>query len=534
MNNQGFTLVEIVITLAIGAIVSLAIGKSFLDYFKSYGQITTTQIQTMALNGVNEIVNDSVEDAMALSIRPGDYVLQEGEYGIYADADGDLIRSDSEGNVMTMFASQTGSINILNLFVEKDAKLDQLRFKYVYTDGTSEILSRTLTTQLFNVGEVIYLGNDYNGDANTFMLENTSGANILVFTGPSLSADDNLSVLANYLSDPSYTPVADPQDYFYGMVYWDETDGEYKVFNNRTHIAYIDAEHGAVEQNLSEVPLYSDFFSPDTLSLLDPDLYDRAGVSPNLKVEEGVIVIYDGKYYMRIHATIGNNGVDDPDNFKSTIGDRWVEIDPAKYFETDLSSERISSTTLKFYPDSTIKIGDIVYINTKVNGSLLSGLYEYTTSGYVEIAMPYNSAGLNLIVPKNGISPSEVLDFDSELDVPYALGTYVVCYSDTGETNIYKKVIDIGTVATDPSIPAQRLSGGWQLQSNQYDPYSCYVAGNQALVFGDDNDEIYVIEFTKLSTSIDRETMNSAIVNCYKNNLDSVDGDGYRLTKYVF
>lgn len=529
MNEQGFTLVEIVITLAVGAIVSLAIGKSFIDYFNSYGQMSTTQIQTMALNGVNEIVNNRVEDAMKVDIQPGDYVLQENEYAIYANGQGDLMLSDSSGNVTTMFTNNTGAINILNLFVEKDGQnLDQLRFKYVYTDGSSDILSLTLTTQLFNVQEVAFQGNSYSGDSDTFLLQNDSAANILVFTEASLisnkpedpSVEQFYAILSYYLGDPSFTPE-DPQVYFYGMVYWDGTG--YQVFNNRTYIAY-----GDEEMNLSEVHDYGDFFDPTIRDEIDPDWFDKAG--NNIKIEEGIIVTYEGKYYIRQRAKDGNNGIDDPDNFKSTIGGRFVEVDPYEKFQTDLSSEAISSIGLSYYDaNATYQVGDIVYKD--------GALYDYTGSGWVELASLYNEAMYpNLIVDKDEIINADIYLYDPL--VSYNLNDYVVySYDETndGQKEIYKKVL-ANPDLTDPSDLTQRLSGGWQLQTNQYDPDSCYVAGNQVLVFGDQNDEIYVITFktSNVNDPISRALLDGDVEACYQGNTSNVNKTDYVIEKYVF
>lgn len=530
MNNQGFTLVEIVITLAIGAIVSIAIGKSFFDYFKSYGQMSTTQIQTMALNGVNEIVNNRVEDAMTVAIQPGNYVLQEGEYGIYADANGKLMLSDSDGNLMTMFTSQTGSINILNLFVEKDESLDQLRFRYVYTDGTSEILSRTLTTQLFNVGEVTYQGNEYNGDASTFLLENDSNANILVFTKASLTsnkpadptAEQLFAILSYYLGDPSFTPE-DPQVYFYGMVYWD--GDSYEVFNNKTVITY-----GGQKINIEDVP---DFTSSTGLDLFDDAMHDKhpdwyqVFKNNGIKLNNGVVVRYDGQYWVRQTPKAGNNGMDKEDDFKAETGGRFRLLTEDEY-QTSLSSEEVSSIELLYYDSTkTYNYGDVVYKD--------GALYDYTSTGWVKLSSIYDEAKYpNLVVKLDIIANAEIAVFDGTL--PYYLNKYViVSYGDTDQKEIYKKVID-NTAVTDPRDTSQRLSGGWQLQTNQYDPYSCYVAGNQVLVFGNQNDEIYVITFktSNVNDATTRASLDADIAKCYINNQSSVDTADYSIVKYVF
>lgn len=540
MNNQGFTLVEIVITLAIGAIVSIAIGKSFFDYFKSYGQMSTTQIQTMALNGVNEIVNNQVEDAMTVAIQPGNYVLQDGEYGIYANDDGDLMLCDKSGDIMTMFTSQTGSINILNLFVEKDTDLNQLRFKYVYTDGSSEILSRTLTTQLFNADEVKYLGNNYNGDSSTFLLENDNAANILVFTEASLTsnkpedltAEQYYAILSYYLGDPSFTPdPVDPQAYFYGMVYWDWDEKKYQVFNNTSVIQY-----GGKEIDLKDVPSYGSLFDEATYENEKySDFYNSFKKNGQINLKGGVVVFYDGKYWVRQRAPEGNNRDEQDKSFAGLTGGTYRLLEDLK--TTKLSSVEKYHIELKYYDSSaSYNAGDIVYKDGALyqvtyhanDDDSISIKFNILNSLYDETKYP------NLIVKLDVIANAEIAVFDETL--PYYLNKYViVSYGDTDQKEIYKKVLD-NTTVTDPRDTTQRFSGGWQLQSNQYDPYSCYVAGNQVLVFGNQNDEIYVITFktSNVNDATTRAALNADIAKCYINNQSSVDTTNYSIAKYVF
>ena len=535
MNNKGFTLVEIVITLAIGAILSLVIGKSFFDYFKSYGQMSTTQIQTMALNGVNEIVNNKVEDAMTVAIQPGNYVLQEGEYGIYVNADGNLMLCDSGGDIMTMFTSQTGSINILNLFVERDTNLDQLTFKYVYTDGSSEILSRTLTTQLFNVTKVNYQGNAYNGDVNTFLLENETSANILVFTPASLTsnkpedltASQYYAILSYYLGDPSFTPE-DPQVYFYGMVYWNGSG--YQVFNNTSVIQY------GVEIDLKDVPSYGNLFNEATYTA-HPEWYSKNGFKKNgqIKLNEGVVVYYDHKYWVSQEPSAGNSGEQWSDTFKGLTGGTYRLL--TDFDTTTLSSELISHIELEYY-DSTVKYNatDIVY----KDGALYEVYYVANDDNSISMKLEkldsiYNETNYpNLIVKLDTISNAEIAMYDPL--IPYAKDDYVCYqYGTTKQYEVYKKVVENG-VYNNPSVESTRMSGGWQLQTNQYDPYSCYVAGNQVLVFGDQNDEIYVITFktSDVNDAATRSALDADIAKCYKDNADSVNNDNYTIEKYVF
>ncbi len=572
MNKKGFTMVEIIVVLAMGAIVSAVIGQTFVGNFKSYSNMSITQIQTLALNDVNEILNEQVEDAMDVAIVPASSDLDDDEYGIYTDMSGNLQLKHSE-NVMTLYTSDTGAINILELYVLKDVfEMDQLQFNLNYNggDGTDNLISRTLSTQLFNDSSVDYNGIGYNGSNDEYLLRND--ADMLVFkkainTATPLDPD---AILSYYLSDPSFT-VEDKQTYIFGMLYWDGS--EYQVFNNLQPFEYPDnGEDFEYIIDLTADKLLGDDLNNIVKVDFDIDLtkylyllsenangYVKV-VAPNnnrnFKFRLGTIIKIGDKYWRRT----GNKGEDiklDKKNvwnkFEFTFNQdgRWEEI-TEDILVTLLSSEQQQTVEYEdVLPENTpnssgsYELGDMVYAGTS--------LYWYDGDGFIKLDELYNEDIYpGLIVTKDDIYTlsDETVDFSSSES--YAPGAYVkVTYADgagytpgsveIGHKEIFKKVTTGDD--TNPGTESDRVSGGWQLQSNQYDPNSCYVVGDQVFIFGNEHDEVYVITFdTDIITESAANTVASAVNDYYNqtfiDNPSSYSysnaGISYTIEKYTF
>ncbi|MDD3028250.1 MAG: VWA domain-containing protein [Erysipelotrichaceae bacterium] len=696
IDNRGFTLVETIITLVIMSLLAAVIGKVFIGNFNTYNGMSTTQIQTISLDGVNEILNDIVEDAMSVSIKPADYVLQDGEYAIYTDDDGNLIIVGSDG-ASTLYTSNTGALNILQLSVVKsEGDSDSLQFVLSYTNGSDELVSRTLTTQLFNVSTVSFDALAHSGDDGTYLLKDGSTSNMLVYKQAAQDAEgltdaEKYAILSYYLSDPYYTPDDDPQTYIYGMLYWNQTQSKYKVFNNVDSIPYgggtittittqqvpvdfilVLDQSGSMDSNLDGgktrmqalkeaarnfVGSIDDLnrTTGDTVSIVgfatNPDssyASARGGsyqvteafdgnTGPNsssyqdtpgwpyntvigwsnsnlvskvvknvesqksdiynainaLKAEGATAADLGMKLAERIVNALGNNGhkkvvimftdgvptqqsdfdenvadgaiaasknmkqqgVDvfaiKTSNATGTNMDKYMNYVSSNYpnatdmdhpgtkdtssqfyynvsntsalvnvFETiqvevytdippeytTLSSEEYTTTDLQEYdPSAEYEVGDIVLED--------SSLWWYDGTGWVELDDLYED--YELVVAKDEIMAAQIQDFDE--GVQYEVGDYVlVSYGTTSHKEIYKKVI-AGTNGTDPSVISERISGGWQLQTNQYDPNSCYKAGDKVLVFGDYHTEIYVVTFDQDISASNYNGVKTAIYNCYEN-----------------
>ncbi len=545
MSNKGFTLIEIVVVLAVGAIVSAVIGRAVLSNFTSYSDMSIIQVQTMALNDVNEILNNQIEDAMSVSVRPSNSILNPGEYGIYTDVDGNLLLKhvDSEGNESTgaIYKSDTGAINILELFVNGDGgdSDDQVQFVLTYTDGTEKILSRQLTTQLMNNQVLNIAGYSYSDDEDTYLLRNDNQSNILVFkkavtSALELSDEQKLAILSYYLGDPSYTPIPDPQVYFYGMLYWN--NDHYEIFNNTSIIIY-DPDNPVTGENI----VY------DLADMSDrpnkyPDILNKSGNT--YKVILGTVVIWDNKVWERIEpeegameTDINNGNVEFKEQGWKLLGD--------VYDYTDLSSEEVKTISYSEYDSSIDAAGgyepfDVVFFGD----SLYMNVGTADDSHFVEIDNIYNDTLYpRLVVDKDAIMNVNIEEFDSDRTEPYPVNTYVAATDIYGQEAIYKKVVASDSLES-PADSSKRIAGGWQLQTNQYDPFSNYLDGNQVLVFGDYNDEIYVIDFEGDLSAATRTLLNQDIYT-YITQKDA-EGEptvtytspivktGYTLSKYEF
>lgn len=538
MNKKGFTLVELIVVIAIGAIVSAVIGRAILSNFTNYNDMSITQVQSMSLNGVNEILNNQIEDAMSVAVKTADSPLASGEYGIYTDTDGNLLLTDSDGNVSTLYTNDTGAVNILELYVQRDTNnLDQVQFILTYTDGSSEIMSKTLTTQLMNNKNVNYSGYAYEGDNNVYLLRDESTSNILVYkkaltSGVELTEEQKIAILSYYLSDPDYTPDTDPQTYIYGMLYWDED--HYEIFNNTSIIQYGDTD----ATDLAGIPDYEDMWDYPELYISDPvkPLEDLLATESNntYKVRDEVIVYYGGQYWQRTYPSDGAAETDiEPGNLKFKV-QGWV---PLTYpLMTDLSSEDISTISYTVYDPDKVwtreDIGTIFFAGTSLYmyaGTDLDG-----NPNFVELDDIFNSDDYdNLIVDKDAVLDWNIEDFDATKS--YSLGSFVAATGSDGQTSIYEKVLDVSGVS-NPTDNSQRLAGGWQLKMNQYDPYSNYVNGDQMLVFGDNDTEVFIVTVTgDVNSAEARADLNYDIEACFKYETStSITTEDYTIAPYVF
>ena len=509
LRNDGFTLVEIIVSIAIGSVVLGLVLSIILTSFNYFGDVSDTGAKKNELDNIIDYVNDQLTYAGKIVISntapSGDdwkwiYVKDGMLYSGKSGNDNDRnvlgkeyynIRNGLTSNrttVLTMSVSikkisdndrktsDTGYKGIFNYLLKNSYNQSSSKYKQYHRKETLKFsnITGTVDTETYS-GDIQYEQNKIaDGDSKSIYEKSESDKCYIYYKASSSvvqkkqspytgTVADRLTKMTTYLNrgyftykpnDKGYMNLYENQASFYNIA----QDNYYRVGDYVYYKGYWWQLVKQLPDNGGNAP--ND--APNYWERLDENYYEKSCYV------KGDVVKYNNKYY-RFKDSSNYNWTNPGNDTNSQIWEDVTENQPEIGFDINNYSYSYNNGTKQLYDIdlSTIANSPINDPSRRQLAGISNSSIHYT--GVEE----YDASNINSFLSKEAAGN-------------FAIGSLVqIKVADSGKSDgsdpyyrLYKKIAEPASFATDTmKIPGNSCFSGWECLASDYYPGSSYPNG---------------------------------------------------------
>lgn len=541
-NEKGFTLIEIIVSTAIGVVVLGLVLSIILTSFDTFGTFSTKKLKKEALDSIIDYVRDEVQNSTDVVISktpPKLSTSNSGNWKWLAVANGRLYygsytydKDKSKGTGTGRMYTNDSYYNTKDSH-DRDASNTTLTMNYAKktSDSTSESKTSTDKVRIVTFYYMLsnnseqYKKNDAIEFSNVHEVDGSSSLNSGdIHTLPDVEKKDAVSLANNYSNE--VTSFTNSNSSIMRVYYQKDTGNTSSSGDNNKPSENVNLTH-TIADKINEITANNNrgYFvrtadnfqdSQDENFYQNPESQNSYNIPLANTYRPGDFVYYKGNWWLCMK-DVGNpswNGPSDSGNAN------WQCLDGNIHTQNTYNYGDIGKYNghyYKFIAENSVNTGlpsnwNVTDDESKASGNqvwLDLGTDVPTTDGYDKtFSHLANGKGANAITQQTPAS-SPALDaarasipnvtaYTTKYDVPiynpdnfktsdYAVGSLIqVEVKNSGDDNgknpyyrLYKKIFEPAEYISDTlKVPGNSFQSGWKLLENEYMPSSSYTSGD--------------------------------------------------------